>query len=118
MPVSALRSVPSRQHNQTSEQVLVWPGRQGLNARLSRMFKTTDDAAQAIQKQGIKDEWIAYVLQSPAKCVTDREDPTLEHRLAVIPALDFQVLRVIFRKETISPLVTTVTFDQSMKGKL
>jgi len=82
------------------------------------MFDTTKHAAAVIAARGIKTEWIAYALQSPSKTQPDEEDSALEHHLAPIAAFDFRVLRVVYKKGTVPPLVITAYFDRTMKGKL
>ena len=82
------------------------------------MFDTTKHAAAVIAARGIKAEWIVYALQSPSKTHPDLEDNALEHRLAPIAAFEFRVLRVVFKKGTVPPLVITAYFDRTMKGKL
>jgi hypothetical protein len=83
-----------------------------------RMFEATKHAAIVIAARGIKHEWIAHAILQPAKSHADADDPLLEHRLAPIPAFGFRVLRVIFRRGTVPPLVITAYFDRTMKGKL
>ena len=82
------------------------------------MFKATKHAAQVIAAREIPDEWIAHVLQHPARVEADNSDSELMHHLATIPAFEFRVLRVIYKKGSIPPLVITAFFDRSMKGKL
>lgn len=82
------------------------------------MYSATKHAAEVIAARKIEDEWIRLALQLPAKTHVDDADPTLEHRLAPIAAYGFRVLRVIYKKGTIPPLVVTAYFDRTMKGKL
>jgi len=82
------------------------------------MYCATKHAAEVIATRKIEDDWIRLALQLPAKTHPDESVPTLEHRLAPIPAYDFRILRVIYKKGTIPPLVVTAYFDRTMKGKL
>ncbi len=54
----------------------------------------------------------------PSKTHPDPEDPALEHHLAPISAFGFRVLRVVYKRGTVPPLVITAFFDRAMKGKL
>lgn len=82
------------------------------------MFSVTKHAAVVIAARGIKDEWIAEVLQHPSLEHADLEDQGLEHRLAVISDFENRVLRVILKRNTMPPMVITAYFDRTMKGKL
>ena len=82
------------------------------------MFDTTNHAAAVIAERGIRQEWINFVLASPALSHPDVADKELEHRLAVIPEYGSRVLRVIMKRDTVPPRVITAYFDRTMKGKL
>ncbi len=82
------------------------------------MFDTTKHAAAVIAARGIKQEWVDFVLASPALSHPDAADADLEHRLAVIPEYGGRVLRVIVKRDTAPTMVITAYFDRTMKGKL
>ena len=82
------------------------------------MFDVTRHAAVVIAARDIKADWIEYTLLNAAQSHQDTDDPTLEHRLAPIAAYGFRVLRVIFKRNAVPPLVITAYFDRTMKGKL
>ncbi len=82
------------------------------------MFEVTKHAAVVIAARGIKHEWIEHAILHPSKVHADAADPMLEHHLAPISAFGFRVLRVIFKRGTVPPMVVTAYFDRTMKGKL
>jgi uncharacterized protein YuzE len=56
------------------------------------------------------------VLNAPARRMTNRRDPTLEHRLGVIAEFAGRVLRVVVNPEAVPIRVGTVYFDRTMNG--
>jgi hypothetical protein len=68
-------------------------------------------------KRQLKQTWVENVVNSPVRIEADKNDPDLEHRLGIVPALAERALRVIVSKAE-PKRVITVHLDRKMKGKL
>ena len=71
----------------------------------------TEHALQRLAKRQLEQAWVERAVASPARIEPDETDPTLEHRLAVVPELANRVLRVIVSKtdpSVSSPRIWTV----------
>jgi uncharacterized DUF497 family protein len=75
-------------------------------------FQLTQHARDAMQRRGIPLEWVEVTLRSPDWVEVDRLDSTLEHRLAVIPAAEGRVLRVVVNVDTQPVRVVTAFLDR------
>lgn len=78
-------------------------------------FRLSDHAEKRIQRRKIKLEWIAAVLEHPARTENDHEDANLIHALLPIPEKGFQILRVIYNETTEPVTVVTAYFDEKVK---
>ena len=78
----------------------------------------TTHATDALGKRKIRREWLERVLAAPSRRFPDSIDPTLEHRLAIIPEHDNRVLRVIVNTQFNPVRVVTLYFDRTMRGTL
>ena len=77
----------------------------------------TQHALDRMAKRQLQREWIERAIESPSQIEPDEYDPSLEHRLAVVPELAGRVLRVIVSKD--EPIrVITVHLDRNMKDKI
>ena len=76
----------------------------------------TEHALQRLAKRQLEQAWVERAVATPARIDPDETDPTLEHRLAVVPELANRVLRVIVSK-TEPKRVITAHLDRKMKGK-
>jgi uncharacterized protein YuzE len=63
-------------------------------------YALTAHAAKVISEREISMAWITRVLAHPEKTEPDRDDPTLRHALARIPAYEERVLRVVYNETT------------------
>ena len=81
-------------------------------------FVLSAHAAQSVAKRGIRPEWLATTLKTPAMTMPDPDDEGLRHALAAIPEFGNRVLRVIYNPSTSPVLVVTAYFDRSLKGTL
>jgi len=81
-------------------------------------FELTQHAKDALVKRGISMEWLERAVKSPDHTETDATDPTLQHRLAVIPENGDRVLRVIINLNMTPVRIVTLYFDRKMKGRL
>ena len=81
-------------------------------------YALTAHATDALGKRNIRREWLERVLAAPSRRVPDPIDPTLEHRLAIIPEHDNRVLRVIVNIQYNPVRVVTLYFDRTMRGTL
>ncbi len=81
-------------------------------------YMLTEHARDALQKRGIRVEWLERTLVAPQSCAPDEMDAELEHRLAVIPEFGNRVLRVIVNTRVDPERVITVYFDRRMRGAL
>lgn len=82
------------------------------------MFELTKHAFDVLKERNIPEEYISRVLENPGLRMDDRDDPELEHYLAMIVEKGDRILRVIVTKNS-SPLrIVTAFFDRSMRGKL
>lgn len=77
----------------------------------------TEHALTRLAKRQLKQEWIERAVSSPARIEPDKEDPALEHRLAIVPELANRVPRVIVSRNE-PKRVVTAHLDRKMKGKL
>jgi len=75
-------------------------------------FQLTQHARDALLRRGIPLEWVERTLDSPDGVEVDRLDPTLEHRLAVIPAAGGRVLRVVVNVDAQPVRVVTAFLDR------
>ena len=81
-------------------------------------YVLTTHATDALGKRKVLREWLERVLTAPSRRLPDPIDPTLEHRLAIIPEHDNRVLRVIVNTQFNPVRVVTLYFDRTMRGKL
>lgn len=81
-------------------------------------YVLTQHAADTLGKRKIRREWLERVLDAPIRTATDPVDPSLEHRLAIIPEHDNRALRVIVNTQANPIRVVTLYFDRTMRGKL
>jgi len=81
-------------------------------------FELTRHASRMIDRRNIRENWIDRTLEDPDLVEPDEDDPSLEHRLRVIPEYEDRVLRVIINTEVEPPKLVTVFFDRTMKGEL
>ncbi len=77
----------------------------------------TEHTPQRMAKRQLREEWIERVVENTSRIEPDETDPTLEHRLAIVPELANRVLRVIVSKAE-PKRVITAHLDRKMKGKL
>ena len=77
----------------------------------------TQHALQRLAKRQLQEAWIERAVANPLRVEPDEQDPSLEHRLAVVPELASRVLRVIVSKDE-PKRVITAHLDRKMKGKL
>jgi hypothetical protein len=61
---------------------------------------------------------VKSVINNPTLVEADKNDRSLEHKLANIPDYGGRVLRVIINPNERPVLVITAYFDRNMKGKL
>ena len=81
-------------------------------------YALTERARDAMQKRGIRTEWLERTPAAPQARAPDEVDDELEHRLAAIPEFGNRVLRVIVNTSTLPERVVTVYFDRRMRGRL
>jgi Domain of unknown function (DUF4258) len=81
-------------------------------------FVLTEHARIAMAHRGIKLEWVAAVLQTPARTEPDPSDPDLVHTVGRIPEFGGRVLRVIYNHRMRPVRIVTAFFDRSMRDKL
>ena len=81
-------------------------------------YALTEHARDAMQKRGIRTEWLERTVAAPQSRAPDEVDDELEHRLAAIPEFGNRVLRVIVNTRTLPERVITVYFDRRMRGRL
>ena len=77
----------------------------------------TEHALRRLAKRQLEQAWVERTVANPVRIEPDETDPTLEHRLAVVPELANRVLRVIVSKDE-PKCVITAHLDRKMKGKL
>jgi hypothetical protein len=77
----------------------------------------TEHALARLAKRQLKKDWIERAVSHPVRIEPDKEDPALEHRLAMVPELANRVLRVIVSRDE-PRRVVTAHLDRKMKGKL
>ena len=75
-------------------------------------------AETIIRERAIAPEWLDAAMNVPDLRLPHESDPTLHHALKLIPAFGDCVLRVIYNATKEPPLIVTVYFDRTMKGKL
>jgi hypothetical protein len=75
-------------------------------------YVLTQHARDALAKRQIREEWVDFVMRSPAWTEMDAIDPMLEHRLAPISEFDNRVLRVIVNPQTLPWRIVTAYFDR------
>jgi hypothetical protein len=80
-------------------------------------LRYTQHALRRMSKRQIEAEWVERTIATPARTEPDEYDPTLEHRLSVVPELANRVLRVIVSKDE-PKRVISVYLDRRMKGRL
>jgi uncharacterized DUF497 family protein len=78
-------------------------------------FIFTKHATQRLRDRGISLAWVERVLKEPEAVLTDRNDPTVLHRLRSIPEAGGRVLRVAYNCTGLPCKVITVFFDRKAK---
>jgi hypothetical protein len=81
-------------------------------------FVLSEHAAHVLHERSISIEWVKAVLHSPARIEPDREDSALVHALRPIEEFGGRVLRVVYNPARKPPVIVTVFFDRSQKGRL
>ena len=66
----------------------------------------TEHALARLAKRQLERELIERIVSNPARIEGDAQNPTLEHRLAVVPELANRVLRVIVSKTEPKRVIT------------
>ena len=79
-------------------------------------YELSQHAKDSVAEREIPTEWIERVLNSPARRMPDRRDPTLEHRLGIIDEFGGKALRVMVNPAVVPIRVVTVYFDRTMNG--
>ena len=82
------------------------------------MLVYTRHARQALQKRGIREEWVERAVDQPQLTEHDALDPALIHCLLAISENGGRVIRVVANQTVTPRLVITAYFDRAMKGKL
>lgn len=75
-------------------------------------------AETIIREREIAPEWLDAAMNAPDLLLPHENDPTLHYALKRIPDFGDRVLRVIYNATNAPPLIVTVYFDRTMKGKL
>jgi hypothetical protein len=81
-------------------------------------FRLSKHAAVALRERNIHLDWVAATLNHPSRTLPHSDDPQLRHVFRAIPEFSDRVLRVVYNHTMQPPLVITVYFDRTMKGKL
>ncbi|MGB0768175.1 MAG: DUF4258 domain-containing protein [Phycisphaeraceae bacterium] len=81
-------------------------------------FQLTRHAAEAMERRGIKAEWVEQALVVPTQVEPDKRDANLLHHLKPIEAFGGRVLRVIFDPSDSPVRVVTLYFDRTAKDLL
>lgn len=81
-------------------------------------FVLSEHAAHVLRERSISIDWVKSTLLSPARTEPDRDDPALVHALRSIEDFGGRVLRVVYNPSHSPPVIVTVFFDRSQKGRL
>lgn len=79
-------------------------------------YTLTRHASDGLQHRDISMAWLESALLSPDWTEADHIDPSLEHRLKVIPDFGNRVLRVIVNVHEMPVKVITAFFDRRLRG--
>lgn len=81
-------------------------------------YTLSDHAETSILEREIAAEWLNAAMNEPDRVLPHESDPTLRYALKRIAENGDRVLRVVYNETKKPPVIVTVYFDRTMKGKL
>jgi hypothetical protein len=81
-------------------------------------YKLSEHAETTLREREIAPEWLATAMNDPDLTLPHESDSTLRYALKRIPAFGDRILRVVYNDEKEPPIIVTLYFDRTMKGKL
>ena len=81
-------------------------------------YVLSEHAGNVMRERGVAPEWVAAAMATPDLVLPHEQDATLRYAFKRIPDFGNRVLRVVYNETVDPPVIVTVYFDRTMKGKL